>query len=362
MNRAEDIATYGRGFNESDRIPKTGWKPEFKRRCESAGQVFAGGGSQINAIKQDSTGKVYVIGQVRKKKAGKVSCNVQIKGAHCADKDGIPHLASEDSTKYGSENACTSIGGTWKDNSNGNCRALDVSNNSRDLWSKTTFETCMATTPAAATTLVNDVAFTATKVTWSYNQTTDYNNVASSICTETSNVPSGKRIWDWDVTNYAMTTDGSAVTYDSPIFASDWWQCSPAVAVANNNGGDQWLEEYKGLAEVNESTKSLELRSGVDEQAIKLWLIDDVPYYTSYNTSEGRYYLKRYQNGQIQTVAANFEIYNLSEGNSADSFYYDGLNFETNEYSFGTIDKSSLEMSKKTGLTGQVKMIVKLPK
>lgn len=361
MTRNEDITTYGQGFNSPDRTPTSAWKTEFARRCESSGQVFAGGGSQINAIKQDSQGNVYVIGQVRKKKAGKVSCNVQIKGAHCVDKDGIPHLPAEHAD-YADADSCTGGGGTWKDDGNGYCRAINGAS-TRDLWEKTTADACLATNPSTVDMNGADPVVTpAASVKWFYTQNTDYNNVATPICAETSNVPTGKRIWDWDV-NSEASTDGTTVTYTTPKFASDWWNCSPESSASNNGGGgDQWLEEYKGLAQVNESTKSLELRSGVDEQAIQLWLINDVPYYSSYNTTEGKYYLKRYYNNQVQTVAENFETYNLSEGNAAGMFYYDGLNFETNEYSFGTINKSTFEMTKKTGLTGQVKMIVKLPK
>lgn len=234
----------------------------------------------------------------------------------------------------------------------------------RDLWEKTTSDACLATNPADVDMdSVTPNIQVATSVKWLFTQSTDYNNVATPICGETSNVPTNKRIWDWDVTSEVVTINGTSSTAGTPYYSSDWWNCSPETSASNNGGGgDQWLEEYKSLAQVNESTKSLELRSGVDEQAIQLWLIDDVPYYSSYNTTQGKYYLKRYYNGQVQTVAENFETYNLSEGNSADSFYYDGLNFETNEYSFGTINKTTFDMTKKTGLTGQVKMIVKLPK
>jgi len=47
-------------------------------------------------------------------------------------------------------------------------------------------------------------------------------HVATPICAETSNVPANKRIWDWDVNSEASTTNGAAVTYTDPIYASDW--------------------------------------------------------------------------------------------------------------------------------------------
>ncbi|MCX6128412.1 MAG: hypothetical protein NTX25_05025, partial [Proteobacteria bacterium] len=56
MTRTEDVAAYGSGYQNGNSSPSNAWITEFKSRCESSGKVFAGGGSQISAIKQTSDG------------------------------------------------------------------------------------------------------------------------------------------------------------------------------------------------------------------------------------------------------------------------------------------------------------------
>jgi hypothetical protein len=138
-------------------------------------------------------------------------------------------------------------------------------------------------------------------------------------------------IWDWNVTadsSHSITGRAVAaadITHSAPKYQNEWWRCMPVAddgSVGGQGGHDQWLTEYKGLAEVDSASKTLLLRSGINEQAIQLWLIDDVPYYSSYNTTEGRYYLKRYnpETASIQTIASDFETYNLSEGDNPGYF------------------------------------------
>ena len=109
----------------------------------------------------------------------------------------------------------------------------------------------------------------------------------------------------------------------------------------------------------------MELLSGTDEQAIRLWLVGEVPYYSTFNTTEGKYYLKRWDttNSKATAVAENFEAYNLSPSGDDGKLFYDGLDFGSNAYSFGTMAVASpYERTIKTGLTGTVKTIVILPK
>jgi hypothetical protein len=92
--------------------PNTAWKTEYKKRCESKDQVFAGGGSQIQAIKQNTAGDIYVIGNIQKKIEGKLSCRVEVRGPHCVV-DKVVDLSVASSA------ACTTANGTWVDK--GNC-------------------------------------------------------------------------------------------------------------------------------------------------------------------------------------------------------------------------------------------------
>ena len=62
-------------------------------------------------------------------------------------------------------------------------------------------------------------------------------------------------------------------------------------------------------------------------------------------------------------MADNFEVYNLTDGDSDATLFYDGLDFDNNSYSFGTIaTEAPYDRTEKPGLTGMIKTIVILPK
>jgi hypothetical protein len=380
MRRDEDIKQFGKGFEEPTRIPKAGWKEEFQRRCESAGQVFAGGGSQISAIKQDSTGNIFVIGQVKKKKAGVVTCNLQIKGPHCIDESGNPHLTTEDG--YGTRAECLAAGGDFV-LGDGRCvvKFTDPGNSSNFRWAdlaRSSASSCLEV-PLGSTDITDLQAQVGANgwdvgpMQWISDRPVFYNSVASPICTDENGVA--------DVHNYlnnvtsSHTTGGTTavnlntqVTYGAAKFSNDWWRCMPksdtGEILSGGGGPDGWLTEYKGMAQVStDGSKTLELRSSINEQAINLWLVGDVPYYSSYDSAQGRYFLKRYlaESDTTEIVAPDFETYNLTNGDKPGLMYYDGLDFTNNQYSFGTIDKATKEFTKKPGLSGQVKMIVVFP-
>lgn len=338
MTRPMDIETFGNGYTNGEPNPSAAWKTEFKTRCESSGQVFAGGGSQISAIKQDSQGNVYVIGNVRKKKVGQISCNLRIKGSHCVV-DGIPRLFE---TSYDTESECVAALGSWIDQT-GYCEELSGMN--YQFADKATRESCLVST--------------GTTRRWVY-QEVSYNNNASDLCSSTSpNLVS--QLWNETV---ADSKDGSNATVDATAkFSVDWLRCEPEVASAGP--GDAWTDEFKAMAIVNQETSSLEMLSSASEQAVRLWLIDDIPYYSSYDTAAGKYALKRVDvaTRQVDIMADNFEVYNLTTGESSDSLFYDGLDFDNNSYSFGSIaTESPYDRTEKTGLTGMVKTIVILPR
>jgi hypothetical protein len=114
MNRAVDITNFGQGYNQmnnSSTAPTLAWRQEYKRRCESKDEVFAGGGSQISAIKQDSAGEIYVIGNIRKKAEGNLLCSVNIRGPHCTVENN-PVLLDQNGTAY-TETTCQGDNGIW---------------------------------------------------------------------------------------------------------------------------------------------------------------------------------------------------------------------------------------------------------
>jgi hypothetical protein len=319
MTRAADVAVYDTGYTNGNQNPSTAWINEFKSRCESSGQVFAGGGSQISSIKQTSSGEIYVIGQVRKKKEGELVCGLNIKGAHCVVK-GIPYLYGH--STYGSKLLCEGASGTWSED--GYCSA-NASNRAD----------CITATG-----------------TWTYRDV-NYNNVASSLCGTTSG---GGYVASSDFYSTPVSTSNS--TIPAAIYTRGWMNCQVKSTDGSTNNYN-WTDEYKGLAKVNSTSKTLSLLSGTDEQAINLWLVGDQPYFSSYNTTTGKYYLKKYESNAAVTIAENFEAYNISASGEAGKLYYDGLDFGTNAYSFGTmLEASPYTRTIKTGLTGTVKTIV----
>lgn len=325
MTRAKDIEDYGSGFDGNNE-PTSAYKTEFKERCTSSGQVFAGGGSQISAIKQDSSGEIYVIGNVRKKNAGTLSCSVEVRGPHCTFTTG-PKI----SDSYDTETECKAGGGTWVDE--GDC--TNIANG----YEKKTATEC----------------FTASG-TWG-RKSTWYNKAEGDICTATGSVSNSD--W-WSSDNTKSFINATSATAHTAKFRLNRFECTPP---SSNSGGDSWTSEYKGLAKVNSTTKTLSLLSSTNEQAIKLWVVNNTVYYTSFNSSEGKYLLRTIVNGAPETILSNFEVYNLADSGTTGKLYYDGLNFANNSYSFGTIETSSPYTRTETkGLTGTLKTMVILPK
>lgn len=324
MNRSQDTTTYGRGFqNGSD--PSDAYKTEYASRCTSSGQIFAGGGSQISSIGQDSTGQIYVIGNVRKKNAGTITCNVEIRGPHCKDSDGEPDPS------YTTSSDCTTAGGTWIDE--GTCSSFTGT-----------------TTPVTSST-----CFSASG-TWN-RRNTDYSGISTSICTRAGAIAQTDW-WSSDNTKSFQTATSSGA--NTMKFRLNGMNCEPPQSTST---GDQWTSEYQGLGKVNSSSLTLSLLSSTSEQAIKLWVIDDVVYYSSFNTTSGKYSLRTWNGSSSVTMIDNFEAYHLNSSVNSDSLYYDGLDFSDNTYNVGTLLKASpYTREKNVTLTGTLKMVVVLPK
>ncbi len=369
MERDVDITNYGRGLRygnpSGDDLTKlNSWKNEFRRRCESDDEVFAGGGSQISSIKQDSTGDVFVIGNIRKKIAGTLLCSLEIRGPHCKV-DGVPDLYSTQdlSSSYATaKSTCQSNAGTWVDE--GWC----------DDGTSTNAKTCIDNTQK-----------------W-YPNSQWYDNIDGDVCTAVEN---GDRSTWW-----SSNVEWTALSDLKQEFIVQHYNCEQDTS---SGGGGDWTNEYKALAKVNEDIKNLTLLSTENEQAIDVWLVNDQVYYSSFDSSLGQYLLnklsstaqcidgtnesedscsyswsnRRCVNTSLTTESActaqsghywspysseiilsNFETYNLAPAENATGLWADGLDFSDNSYKFGTIDLSTNQLSLKTGLTGTLKTIV----
>ncbi|MBI2603662.1 MAG: hypothetical protein HYW48_11475 [Deltaproteobacteria bacterium] len=407
MRRTNDVTSYGEGFNNytgTDQFfsPSLAWKTEYKQRCESSDHVFAGGGSQISSIKQDSTGQVYVIGNIRRKIAGTLYCNVEIRGPHCVI-DGLPvitYTSGSTSETLDTQTKCNNRNGTWVDK--GYCstnltQSADCLNYDR-TWNATT-NVCSNTT---YTNKENCTPEWRTESIW-------YQNVTGALCTS-SETGSRATWWDWDHKNNVFakyeSTTASAKTTLSAKFLVRNFSCSPQ---STSSSGDEWTNETRSLARVDSSRATLIPLSTDNEQAINLWIAGDQPYYSSFDTSSGKYLLsglassgtcvnssvssesscsgtsKTWEGSRCidgnyttqttceaasllwlpvnpYTIMEDFEVYNLAEGASSTELFADGLDFTTNQYKFGTIDTTTKSLTLKTGLTGTVRTIVIFPK
>jgi hypothetical protein len=236
---------------------------------------------------------------------------------------GIPYLYGD--ATYGSESTCQNAGGTWTE----------------EGW-------CAVSSHSTRKACTDDNG-----QNWTFRDV-NYNNVASSLCGATS----GSSLLANNAFFSATVTATSGTPNPTPKYTRGWMNCQVKSTDGSTNNYN-WTDEYKGLAKVNSTTKTLSLLSGTDEQAINLWLVGDQPYFSSYNTTTGKYYLKKYENSAAVTIAENFEAYNLSASGETGKLYYDGLDFGTNAYSFGTmLEAAPYTRTIKTGLTGTVKTIV----
>ncbi len=511
LSRSVDVKSYGYGYNNytgSNRnnfSPSNSWKGEFKRRCETKDQVFAGGGSQISSIKQDSTGKVYVIGNVGKKAEGKVTCSMDFRGPHCtvggfpvltdsngadytqdtcannagtwvnqgncsngssaadscllSDRIWTPGYCSNDSYKTKADceaqtgcsnryrvdsSSCTTDGYIWHDNANsasphlvwrtGICydsngsyldqdkfetQALCIANNPSNVWKDAADpENHIGQGACTSTDATDNAGF--------YNNNKDsclprwqtatvhYDNVPGSICASTDTA-SRDTFYDWNnkVNNFAKDSDSSHLSYDdlAGTYLTGQMNCSQVSESGSSNNSNQWTKEYTAFAIVDTAGKTLLLRSLGSEKAIDLWLVDDVPYYSSFDTTLGQYLLNtltigtqcvdtsitakascsddslglawkerqcvvssisteaacnssgyNWQTAYPSTILTNFEAYNLASTGTKGSVYADGLDFSNNQYMFGTVNVATKKISLKEGLTGTIKTIVILPK
>ena len=373
MERSVDETDYGRGLRygnpEADDLVKLdSWKQEFRRRCQSDDEVFAGGGSQISSIEQDSTGDIFVIGDIRKKVAGNLTCGLEIRGPHCKI-DGIPVLYSTNDLSGGNyalaETSCTSNAGTWVDDGY-----------------------CTTNTILDAKSCADDAG----NPTW-YPHSVWYGDVTGDICTATEN---GNRSTWWS-SNDSWTDD----TDLAATFIVQHYGCEQE---GGGNSGD-WTNEYKALAKVDSAKQTLSLLSTENEQAIDVWIVNDQVFYSSFDASVGQYLLNQlkatpecvvgtinqessctsytWQNRRCvdtsltteatclavagnywspytsETVLSNFEAYNLApSAASTAELWTDGLDFSNNEYRFGTVNLETKELSLNTGLTGTLKTIV----
>ena len=334
MKRQVDVDAYGRGYNNwqepGEAIPTIGWRKEAARRCEDKSEVFAGGGSQISSIKQDSDGDVYVVGNIRKKKEGSLTCNVAFRGPHCVI-DSYPIL-EKDGNPIDSEDSCLAEQGTWKVPGNCNwgssydfdacigtantwnfdehtCADTVTGKNYPDLGSSTDClqdlvwedDTCKHSTSsdnvpensngdALSFSNQEECENQSAKRSWS-GEAIHYQNVSGDLCV-TEETGDKEIMWDWNHLTNKFSRMGYAGYSTAQAFTSKFviqnFSCSP---VQTSSSGDQWTEELKALALVDKASKKLNPLSTANEQAISVWLVNDDVYYSSYDINQGKYLL-----------------------------------------------------------------------
>ena len=453
VRRQVDVDTFGYGYSNwqtaGNAKPSQSWRREAQRRCEDKSEVFAGGGSQIASIKQDSTGDVYIVGNIRKKREGSLTCNVVFRGPHCVI-DSAPVLAV-DGVDMDSEAACQAEQGTWL--VPGNCNwgssygfgACIGSENSWDFTENQCTDTATGQIYSdlrTSTDCLQDLAWVdesckhstsledapedengnpityadqdaceseASKRNWS-GETVHYQNVTGDLCTseETGNIDV---MWDWNDPTNQFSRMGSDTTSTADSFTDRFiiqhFNCSPVEAASS---GDQWTDELKAFGRVDKETKNLIPLSTQNEQAINVWLVKDRVYYSSYDTTQGKYLLKgmrdeaRCINPDITAesactdlelswsedqcvdsdlesqeacelgshrawvdqysfeILADFEAYTVSESTNPKKIMVSGLDFSDNSFKTGTLnpDDEDAKIVLNTQLTGVIKSVLVL--
>lgn len=433
LRRTEDVAAvadgglgFGYGFNnytgtDQNFTPSAAWRTEYQRRCETADEVFAGGGSQISQIQQSSTGDIYVIGNIRKKVGGSLSCDLEIRGPHCK-LNGVPILSgvstSDNSTvSVTSATTCTTVGGTWVDNGMcdwGNVDNINACLGTHNSWigSACTDDSTTPATPLPQFTSSNDCLNDSNSRRWNWGNDS-YRNVTNEFClaAETGSKLSFRK-WDDASNHFTKTTSSGNTVYDASTYANKFiinnFSCTADATAGSTSGGDPWTQEFQALAKVDATKKTLSLLSKKTEQAINLWVIQDVPYYSSYDNSLGQYLLNKvvtapalcvdtsidassdctgagkswdtsYRGCLVAAYTAQstcetagfswavnapkiglsgFETYALSQSTKDGNLLVNGLDFSSNAYKFGNVDLDTGTIALDTGVTGIVQTVV----
>ena len=148
---------------------------------------------------------------------------------------------------------------------------------------------------------------------------------------------------------------GDACNVDDPMWDKHWEGCQEPSGI-----GDRWSSEYTALAKVDRNTNEIEMISATTESVLSAKIIGSELYYTSYST--GTHALKKVGAESNQTLLSNIEIYKLEESPNSDGLLFNGLNFEDNQYMFGTFDPSAdtpeTTIESMNGLTGEVDTVV----
>jgi hypothetical protein len=346
VDTATDRVDNPRWDNQNSR-ERYQWRAELRTRCEdSAGKVFIGGGSQISALRISSDDKTYIVGNVRKMRAGTFSCSLQVRGEHC-QVEGVPYISAQ----YDTSAECTTAGGSWV--ARGNCN-LSISGGSTG-WRQAS----EISTPAACVALYNtsDSGGTVTKAEWNYDGY-DYQSVDSPLCT-VDNTAQPSNIWSVQMQRYVES--GHADSIPSSKYQVNGAGCQQP----SSNGGDAWTEELSAVARVETTTQELTLLSKSSEQAINVFPIGTEIFYSAFDTVAGRYQLRKAgaDSSLSALVKDNFEVYQLGESPVAGSAFINGLDFSNNSYIFGSLSTSadgngSFTIETKPGITGAVSTIV----
>jgi hypothetical protein len=330
--------------NGAGTSPYTRFLGEFKNRCTVGNsETFIGGGNglPVKNIKQTSAGLAYIVASVNLKNSGSFGCNVQVRGPHCKVNN-VPSI-SNTAGNY-TKTSCESEGGTWV------TRGWCDGNNGNEWQYNDDASGCIAYN-AGATFRYNEWGDWYDSILYKPGEVSATGNVTGHICVD-------------EIDNPAT----------SPYKTRNWWDTNaqgsnPTVLeyMINNvdctQPTDGWTTTYKGMAYVNRTSNQLSLRSATSEQVADMWLVDNLFYYTAYDTTTGQFlFVKDVADATNDTLLNNFEVYHVADSPKTGCVQFDGLNFSNNTYIFGDLDPAAADVAASlnitNGLTGRVQTML----
>lgn len=372
VRRSADLASFGNaegGYFERWRKPTTAdedvgggttsrytrYQAEFKNRCTIGNsETFIGGGNglPVKNIKQTSTGEAFIVASVNLKNAGTFGCNVNVRGAHCKINN-MPVIRNASGTAgVYTKASCEAASGTWV--TKGQCNGTGG-----DPWKWQDDEAgCLADG-----TITSPVFTSNTWGEW-YNSILykpdedSGGNITGHICTDHLDNPG------------ATNASAQALYYTRNIFETRQTNSTAVVGTEytlNNidctQPTDGWTTTYKGMAYVNRTSNQLSLRSATSEQVADMWMVNNLFYYTAYDTTTGQFvFVKDVADATNDTLLNNFEVYHVADSPKTRCVQFDGLNFSNNTYIFGDLDPAAADVAASlnitNGLTGRVQTML----
>ena len=340
MRRAIDIATYG--DHEQWRNPPAAWRTEYTRRCLSDNDTFIGGnGNPIRSLYRAADSKEYLVGNISQKNKGELQCQVELRGPHCLINN-KPSL--KNSAGIHTSTTCSTDGGTWV--ADGWCD--DPEGNFYE-------DKASCDADAVGTGAGNIIG----NATWHYHGGAWYDLIKYDPAVDQGN---------GNIQGEICLEEG--LTFDENGANTEWdsWTDTSDTTMLKLNGiqcdepAEKWTTEYKAIALVNRDTGQLGLLTPIEEQVSSMWTVRNTIYYSGFK--QGLYIFNQVVPDTTNiNLLSNFEVYHVTPSpRGATRVMFDGLNFGNNDYTFGDMDPTAVNVeasiSISTGLSGRVKTML----